>query len=296
MDKHNNGDIMSKSVEKIIEAGLLVCALSCIITIFLIIVFIVAQGLPVILSEGPADFVAGSKWSPEYNIYGILPMIIGTFAVTILSLLIALPLGLGCAMLISEVAPPGVRDVIRPAIETLAAIPSVVYGLFGIILLVPFIRDYVGGNGFSILAGGIVLAIMILPTVISVSEDALRSVPRELREGSLALGATRWQVITGIVTPAALSGIVTGAVLAMGRSIGETMAVLMVCGNSTLIPTSVLDMVRPMTAAIALEWSYASGRHQDALFSIGVVLLIVIMILNLIIYSANKKKLNAGRM
>lgn len=287
---------MSKTTERIIEAGLLVCALSCIITIFLIIVFIIAQGLPVILNEGPVSFVAGSKWSPEYGIFGILPMILGTFAVTILSLLIALPLGLGCAMLIAEVAPAGVRDVIRPAIETLAAIPSVVYGLFGLIVLVPFIREYIGGNGFSILAGGVVLAIMILPTIISVSEDALRSVPGELREGSLALGATRWQVITGIVTPAALSGIVTGAVLAMGRSIGETMAVLMVCGNSTLIPTSILDMVRPMTAAIALEWAYASGEHQDALFSIGVVLLIVIMFLNLIIYSANRKKLNVGRM
>ncbi|CAJ37787.1 phosphate ABC transporter permease subunit PstC [Methanocella arvoryzae] len=287
---------MSRTTEKIIEAGLLVCALSSIVTIFLIIVFIVAQGLPVILSEGPANFVGGLKWSPEHNLYGILPMIIGTFAVTTLSLLIALPLGVGCAILISEVAPAGVRDVIRPAIETLAAIPSVVYGLFGLILLVPLIRDYLGGNGFSILAGGVVLAIMILPTIISVSEDALRAVPRELREGSLAMGATEWQVITGIVVPAALSGIVTGAVLAMGRSIGETMAVLMVCGNSTLIPTSVLDMVRPMTAAIALEWSYASGRHQDALFSIGIVLLIVIMILNLIIYSAKKKRLNAGRM
>jgi phosphate transport system permease protein len=198
--------------------------------------------------------------------------------------------------LIAEIAPSAVRDIMRPAIETLAAIPSVVYGLFGLILLVPFIRSYIGGNGFSILAGGTVLAIMILPTIISISEDALRAVPRELREGSLALGATRWQVISGIVTPAALSGIITGTVLAMGRSIGETMAVLMVCGNSTLIPTSILDMVRPMTAGIALEWAYASGEHQNALFSIGVVLLIVIMTLNLIIYSAKGKSLNAGRM
>ena len=287
---------MNKTAEKLIETGLLVCALSCVITIFLIIVFILAQGLPVILKEGLVNFVTSSKWDPYYNLYGIFSMILGTFLVTILSLIIALPMGLGCAMLIAEVAPVRVRDVIRPAIETLAAIPSVIYGLFGLIVLVPFIREYLGGNGFSILAGGIVLAIMILPTIISVSEDALRAVPRELREGSLALGATSWQVITGIVTPAALSGIVTGAVLAMGRSIGETMAVLMVCGNSTLVPTSILDMVRPMTAAIALEWAYASGEHQNALFSIGVVLLIVIMILNLIIYMANKKKINAERL
>lgn len=272
------------------------CALSCIITIFLIIVFIISQGLPVILKEGPVNFITSPTWSPDHNIYGIFSMIIGTFAVTILSLIIALPLGIGCAMLIAEVAPARVRSLIRPAIEALAAIPSVIYGMFGLILLVPLIRDYLGGNGFSILAGGIVLAIMILPTIISVSEDSLRAVPRELREGSHALGATRWQVITGIVTPAALSGIVTGAVLAMGRSLGETMAVWMVCGNSTLIPTSILDMVRPMTAAIALEFPYATGEHQDALFSIGVVLLILIMALNLIIYLANKKKINAGRM
>ena len=190
------------------------------------------------------------------------------------------------------------------------------YGLFGLIVLVPFIRDnlvpfardYLGGvpivskvvgidgNGFGVLAGGVILAIMILPTIISVSEDSLRAVPRELREGSLAMGATKWQMITGIVTPAALSGIVASVVLGMGRAIGETMAVLMVCGNATIIPTSLLSMTRPMTSAIALEWSYAEGDHQVALFAIGIVLLIVIMILNLIIYMANKKKLNVARM
>jgi phosphate transport system permease protein len=272
--------------------------------------------MPIILKEGPVEFVTGTTWDPYNEIYNILPMIIGTFVVTLLSLIIAIPLGLGCAMLIAEVAPYQVRSIIRPAIETLAAIPSVIYGLFGLIVLVPFIRDnvvpfahdYIGwiplvgglvgtqGNGFGVLAGGIILAIMILPTIISVSEDSLRAVPRELREGSLALGATKWQMITGIVTPAALSGIVAGAVLGMGRAIGETMAVLMVCGNSTIIPTSLLSMARPMTSAIALEWNYASGDHQVALFAIGIVLLIVIMILNLVIYLANRKKLNFARM
>ena len=287
---------MRRLQEKIIESSLLVCALSCILTIFLIIIFIITQGFPIIMKEGPVAFITGTTWNPYYNIYGIMPMIIGTFAVTLLSLILALPLGLGCAMLIAEVAPIQARNIVRPAIETLAAIPSIVYGLFGMILLVPFIREYLGGNGFSILAGGIILAIMILPTIISVSEDSFRSVPHELREGSLAMGATKWQMITGIVFPSALSGVVTGAILAMGRAIGETMAVLMVCGNAVIIPSSLLDMVRPMTAAIALEWAYASGDHQVALFSIGIVLLIVIMILNLVIYLANKKKLNIARM
>lgn len=310
------GNPARKIVEKIIESSLLLCALSCVLTIFLIILFIITQGMPIILKEGPIDFVTGTTWDPYNGIYTIFPMIVGTFVVTLLSLVIAVPLGLGCAMLIAEVAPHQVRGVIRPAIETLAAIPSVIYGLFGLIVLVPFIRDsivpfahdYIGwmpivsglvgteGNGFGVLAGGVILAIMILPTIISVSEDSLRAVPRELREGSLAMGATRWQMITGIVTPAALSGIVAGAVLGMGRAIGETMAVLMVCGNSTIIPTSLLSMTRPMTSAIALEWSYAEGDHQVALFAIGIVLLIVIMALNLVIYLANRKKLNFARM
>ena len=310
------GNPVRKVVEKIIESSLLLCALSCILTIFLIILFIITQGMPIILKEGPINFITGTTWDPYNNIYNIFPMIVSTFAVTLLSLLFAVPLGLGCAMLIAEVAPYQVRSIIRPAIETLAAIPSVIYGLFGLILLVPFIRDYIvpfahdyigwipvvgglvgtTGKGFSVLAGGIILAIMILPTIISVSEDSLRAVPRELREGSLAMGATQWQMITGIVTPAALSGIVAGVVLGMGRAIGETMAVWMVCGNATEIPTSILSMARPMTAAIALEWGYATGDHQVALFAIGIVLLIVIMILNLVIYLANRKKLNFARM
>jgi len=307
---------MRRVIEKIIESSLLLCALSCILTIFLIILFIITQGMPIILKEGPVDFITGTTWDPYNDIYQILPMIIGTFVVTLLSLIIAIPLGLGCAMLIAEVAPYQVRGIIRPAIETLAAIPSIIYGLFGLIVLVPFIRDYIvpfaqdyvawipvvgglvgaKGNGFGVLAAGVILAVMILPTIISVSEDSLRAVPRELREGSLAIGATKWQMITGIVTPAALSGIIAGVVLGMGRAIGETMAVLMVAGNSPIIPTSLLSMTRPMTSAIVLEWNYATGDHQVALFAIGIVLLFVIMILNLIIYLGKRKKLNVARM
>lgn len=278
--------VSMKALEKLIESSLFVCAISSIITIALIIIFIVANGLPAIIKTGPMEFIFGGVWNASYNIYGIFPMIVGTLVVTILSLILGVPLGVGCAILIAEVAPAWVRSILRPAIETLAGIPSIVYGLFGLIILVPLIMNTLGGGGLSVLACGIVLAIMILPTVISVSEDAIRSVPQDFREGSLALGATKWQMITGIVLPAAKSGIIAGSILAMGRSIGETMAVLMVGGNVPIIPTSLTSPVEPMTALIALEWLYASGDHQVALFAVGVVLLAIIMALNLIIYTA----------
>ena len=287
--------VYMKEREKWVEWALLACALSSVLIILLIIVFIVSSGLPAFVKNGPLGFITGMEWSPDYGIYGIGPMIIGSFIITVFSLVLAVPLGVGCAILTSEVAPPRVREVLRPAIDTLAGIPSILFGLFGLIILVPLIMNLFGGNGFSVLACSIVLAIMVLPTIVSVSEDSMRSVPRELREGSLAMGATQWQMITGIVVPSALSGIVTSIVLAMGRSIGETMAVLMVCGNLPRVPGSILDAVQPLTATIALEWGYSSGDHQVALFAIGIVLLVIIMVLNLIIYAANRKKLSGNK-
>ncbi len=218
--------------EKLVEMSLLVCALSSILIMALILIFIINEGLPIISNVGLVNFITGTTWNPSYDIYGIMPMILGTLIVTALSLVLGLPLGLGCAVLLSEIAPMWVRNIMKPTIETLAGIPSVVYGFFGLIIIVPFIANHFGGPGMSVLACGIVLAIMILPTIISISEDAIRSVPREYREGSLAIGATKWQMIYGIVVPAARSGILAGAVLAMGRSIGETMAVLMVGGGA----------------------------------------------------------------
>lgn len=277
-----------KLKEKLIESSLFTCALSSVLTILLIILFIVFNGLPVILSQGPISFITGTVWNPSYNIFGIFPMIVSTVLVTILALILGMPLGIGCAVLISEVAPSWVRNLLRPAIETLAAIPSVVYGLFGLVIIVPFILNTFGGPGMSLLACGIVLAIMILPTIISISEDAVRAVPREYREGSLALGATKWQVIYGIVVPSAWSGIIAGAILGMGRAIGETMAVLMVGGNQNAIPDSILSPVEPLTAVIALEWGYASGSHQAALFAVGIILLMIIMLLNLTVYLVSR--------
>jgi phosphate transport system permease protein len=275
--------------EKLVQSSLFVCALSSVLIILLIILFIINEGLPVISQIGIVNFIMGTQWNVNYNIYGILPFIIGTILVTILSLILSLPLALGCAILLAEIAPLRVRNILKPAIETLAGIPSVVYGFFGLVIIVPFIMYHFGGAGTSVLACGIVLAIMIMPTIISVSEDALRAVPHEYREGAIAIGATPWQTITGIVVPSARSGIVASVILAMGRSIGETMAVLMVGGTVLAIPTSILSGVAPMTAVIALDFGYASGEHLTALYAIGIVLLVFIMALNAMVYIVNSR-------
>ncbi|MGA9140344.1 MAG: phosphate ABC transporter permease subunit PstC [Methanocella sp.] len=281
--------------EKTIETILLACALSSVLVILLIFIFIISNGLPILTGQGPISFIFGPSWKPDFNIYGIFPLIAGSVAITIMSLVLALPLGLGCAILIAEVAPLWVRDILRPAIDTLAGIPSILYGLFGLVIIVPLIMNNLGGPGQSVLACGIVLAVMVLPTIVSISEDSMRAVPRELREGSLAMGATKWQMISGIVVPSAMSGIVASIVLAMGRAIGETMAVIMVCGGVGLVPTSLLDPVYPLTAVIASEWGYSSGLHQTALFAIGIVLLIIIMIFNVVILFAKRYGISANK-
>jgi phosphate transport system permease protein len=275
--------------EKLVQSSLFVCALSSILIILFIILFIINEGLPAISRAGIVNFITGTEWNSSYNVYGILPMIVGTITVTLLSLAIGVPLGVGCAILLAEIAPLWARNILKPAFETLAGIPSVVYGFFGVVVIVRFFMEAFSGAGYSMLAGGIVLAIMILPTIISISEDALRSVPHEYREGAVAIGATPWQTITGIVVPAARSGIFAAVILAMGRSIGETMAVLMVCGTVVSIPTSILSPVAPMTAVIALEFGYASGEHLSALYAIGIVLLAFIMSLNAIVYYVNSR-------
>jgi phosphate transport system permease protein len=281
--------------DKAIETLLSACALASILIIVLIFVFIVANGLPILMEKGTISFIFGPSWKPDFEIYGIFPLIVGSLAITVLALVLALPLGLGCAILIAEVAPLWVRDVLRPAIDTLAGIPSILYGLFGLVIIVPFIMSHLGGPGQSVLACGLVLAVMVLPTIISISEDSMRAVPRELREGSLAMGATQWQMIRGIVVPSAMSGIVTGAVLAMGRAVGETMAVVMDCGGVGLIPSSLLDPVYPLTAVIASEWGYSSGLHQTALFAIGIVLLVIVMIFNSVILFARRYGISGSK-
>jgi len=267
--------------EKFIERLLLLLALSSIGSLALITIFIFLEGFPLILSTGLQNFILSSHWAPTKGHFGILAMIISSVLVTLGAMVLGVPLGLSCAIVLAEFSHKRLKMVLKPTLELLAGIPSVVYGFLGVIWLVPLIRAYLGGPGLSLLAASIILGIMILPTIISISIDALNAVPDPYRDGSLALGATRWQTVRRVVLPAASSGIITAVILGMGRAIGETMAVIMVAGNALQVPTSILDPVRTLTSNIALELGYAAGRHREALFATGIVLFIIIMILNL---------------
>lgn len=276
--------------ERVIERFLALSAVVAAATILVIGCFVTARGLPVLLTVGPWRFVASSTWQPDRGLFGVFPMILGSVAVTLGALLVAVPLGLGMASFLAELAPRRLAGAIRPAVDLLAGIPSVVYGFVGLTILVPWLRNTFGGPGFSVLAGSLLLGVMVLPTVVAVAEDAIRAVPRSYREGSLALGASEWQTLTRVVLPAARPGIVAAVVLGMGRAIGETMAVLMVTGNVTELPTSILAPARTLTASIALEMGYAAGRHQEALFATGIVLFVMIMVLNSLAALARRKE------
>ncbi len=268
--------------EKLIEKGLLIVALSALGSLLLIALFIFIEGMPLIVKVGLKNFIASTHWAPTRGSFGILPMILGSLAVTLLALVLGGGLGLAGTMFLAEFAPRWSVRILKPLIELLAGIPSVVYGFMGVVVLVPWIRQTFGGPGFSVLAAGIILGIMILPTVIAISLDALNAVPLSYKEGSLALGATRWQTLYRVQFRAARSGIIASLILAMGRAVGETMAVIMVAGNALLIPTSPLAPVRTLTSNIALEMGYAAGDHQRALFATGVVLFVIIAVLNTI--------------
>lgn len=258
--------------------------------VVLIILFVFKEGWPVLLKYGPVPLLTGKAWQPSVSNYGMLPLIVGSAYVTLLALGIGVPLGVGCAVFMAEIASETIGKIARPAINLLAGIPSVVYGFFGLAVLVPFLRTIVGGFGFSLLAGGIILSIMILPTIISVAEDAIRAVPREYKEASLALGATHWQTIYRVLVPAARSGIVAAVVLGMGRAVGETMAVIMITGNTPLVPKSILEPGATLTGTIGQEWAYASGEHAGALFAVGIVLFGLIMLINSIALVCSGKK------
>lgn len=271
---------MNISREKAVEGILLVAACSTILSLALIAAFILKEGLPFILKVGLGKFLFASAWDPQKGLYGIFPMLVSSIWVTLGALLVGGPLGVAGAVFLAEFAPKGILKVAKPAIELLAGIPSVVYGFIGVTVLAPLIRSRLGGPGLSALAAAVILGIMTLPTIMSISVDALAAVPRSYREGARALGATRWQAVRMVVVRAAGSGIVAGLVLGMGRAIGETMAVIMVAGNAVRIPGSPLESVRTLTANIALEMGYATGMHRQALFATGVVLLAFIMALN----------------
>jgi phosphate ABC transporter permease protein PstC len=277
--------------EKTVHRILMAAAFSAISALLLIALFIFNEGLPFIFKYGLKNFLFANEWQPQLGKFGIFPMITASLWVTFGAMIIGAPLGVSVAFFLSEYVSRSVMRIIKPMIELLAAIPSVVYGFIGVMVLAPIIRNYFGGPGLSLLAGSIILGIMILPTVISISVDSIMAVPQSYREGSLALGATVWQTIHMVTIKASKSGIIASIILGLGRAVGETMAVIMVAGNAVNIPHSPLDSVRTLTANIALEMSYATGLHRQALFATGVVLFIGIIILNSIASVALRKRM-----
>ncbi len=276
--------------ERLVKWMLVIFALSSLLFLFLIFVFLLAEGLPLFMKVGVTNIIGGFKWAPTKGFFGIFPMIVSSFLVTVGALVIGAPLGLSCAIYLSEYSGRRTQMILKPALELLAGIPSVVYGFLGVLYIVPLVRNYLGGSGFSLLSTSIILGVMILPTVISISFDAVTSVPQTYRQGSFAMGATQWQTIYKVIIPSAKSGILASFILGMGRAIGETMAVIMIAGNALKIPGSILDPLRTLTGNIALELAYASGDHRLGLFSTGVVLMIIIMILNYIANFGVKRK------
>ena len=272
--------------EKSVRVTLTALAGSSLLALAGIVVFLFMEGLPLFSEYSFFDFLFGSLWYPteEPGLFGIFPLLVASLAVTVLSSLLAVPMGVLTAVYLTEIAHPNVRRVIKPFVELLAALPSVVLGFLGMVVLAPFLQDFLDADtGLNLLNASLVLALMSVPTLCSVSEDALFGVPRDLREASLALGATRWQTTVRVVIPAALSGIGTAVMLGMSRAIGETMVVLMVAGGAGIIPTSLLSPVRPMPASIAAEMAEAAFRseHYHALFAIGIVLFFLTLAFNL---------------
>ncbi len=280
---------MEQTREKWVRRTLMALAFTALTSLLLIAVFIVKEGAPFLVKVGFREFLFSSDWNPTAGRFGIYPMIVSSLWVTLGAMLVGAPLGIAGAIFLNEFVPVGVMRVIKPMIELLAGIPSVVYGFIGVMVVAPLIRTHLGGPGLSLLAASVILGVMILPTVISISTDAIASVPPSYREGALALGATRWQSVHMVTLKAARSGIVAGVILGMGRALGETMAVIMVAGNAVGVPHSPLDSVRTLTANIALEMGMATGLHRQALFATGIVLFVVIMILNSLALAAMRK-------
>lgn len=278
-----------------VRRALFVCASFSTVVVFLITFYLLREGIGALNWA----FFTGMTWNPELNLFGIFPTLVSTLIVVAGAVVIAVAIAIPCSIFLAEFAPFWLRNIIKSAVEVIVGIPSVVIGLFGVIVIVPFIRDNIGGrNGEGILAGWIILALMIIPNIITLSEDALRAVPPSYREASLALGATRWQTVRNVLLPVASSGIRASLILGVGRALGETMAVLMVIGNPNIpfIPTSILDQVRTLTSTIAVEFSYVSwgSEHQQALYAMGIVLFAIVMVLNFVATFVIRKKVIAG--
>lgn len=282
--------------EKVMHVVFAVAALTSILAVALICVFLFANGLPAILEVGPTAFLGGTTWKPTASVpqFGILPMIVGSIYVTAGAIVAGVPVGILTAVFLAFYCPKHLYKPLKSATELLAGIPSVVYGFFGLVLLVPFIREHIGGKGQSILAASILLGLMILPTIIGVSESALRAVPGSFYEGAVALGATHEEAIFRTVLPAAKSGVMAGVILGIGRAIGETMAVIMVVGNQARLPKSVLEGVRTLTGNIVIEMGYAAGLHREVLIATGVVLFVFILIINILFSILKRRDKYAG--
>ena len=274
--------MLAERREKVMDRVFFISAIMSIVSLVLIIVFMFANGIPVMQKYGFSEFLFGTVWRPTAKEpqFGLVPMMVGSLYVTIGAALIGVPIGVLTAIFMAEYCPPWLYKILKPAVSLMASIPSIVYGFFALQLLVPLIRDYVGGNWYSVLTAMLLLGIMILPTIIELSESSIRSVPRHYYNGSVALGATHERSIFRVILPAASSGVISSVVLGIGRAIGETMAVVLVAGNQPIVPDSLLSGVRTLTTNIVLEMSYASGDHRQALIATGVVLFVFILIIN----------------
>ena len=278
-----------KTSERLMQIVFFIAACTSVLAVALICIFLFANGIPAIAKIGIPDFLLGQKWKPSNNLYGILPFILGSIYVTAGSIVIGVPLALLLSVFLAFYCPKRLYPVLKTMVNLMAGIPSVVYGFFGLVMIVPLMRQITGKDGSTMLTASILLGIMILPTVTGVTESALRSVPMSYYEGALALGATHERSVFCTIFPAAKSGIMAGVVLGIGRSIGETMAVIMVAGNQTWMPQGLLKGVRTMTTNIVMEMGYAADLHRKALIATGVVLFVFILIINLCV-SALKRK------
>lgn len=292
-DKYHGGKSRRKK-ERLVRSGFFLIALASILTLGLIVAFLFTEGLPIFGKVSVTDFIFGKYWYPTSDPpdFGIFPLIIASLAVTFVSSVISIPLGILTALFLAETAALKVREIIKPVVELLAALPSVVIGFFGMVIVAPFLQDTFDiPTGLNLFNASLMLAFMSVPTICSISEDAIFSVPKELKEASLALGATHWETIWRVIIPASISGITTAVILGMSRAIGETMVVLMVAGGAAMIPESLFDPVRPLPASIAAEMAEAPfrGEHYHALFATGIVLFLFTMAFNMVAeYISNK--------
>lgn len=280
---------MSKAKEKMMHVIFLVAACVSILAVVMICVFMFANGIPAMEKIGLDDFILGESWKPNENKFGIFPMIVGSIYVTAGAILIGVPIGFLCAVFMARFCPKKIHRILKPAVDLLAGIPSIVYGFFGLMVIVPIMQNTVGGSGKGMLTASVLLGIMILPTIISVSETNIRAVPESYYEGALALGDTHEGAVFRTVIPAAKSGVLAGVILGIGRAIGETMAVIMIAGNQPVLPDSPISGVRTLTANIVLEMGYAADLHREALIATGVVLFLFILIINML-FSLLKRK------